>query len=105
MPNIITLYFSTCTSAKSKRFPYRRDDLYAEFKSTTERLKLNPVPLRTVARHITATDLDEADLPSTIIKELMRHPKFSTTECYIHKDTSVMLGAVIEKLKKPVADG
>ena len=102
VPNIILpVLEDLCEGEKDKLLPYRREDFYDEFKKTIELLGLNPELRPYSCRHTTATALDEADLPPTIIKEIMRHTKFSTTERYIHKDTSVMLDAVNEKLKKP----
>ncbi|MFB0921615.1 MAG: tyrosine-type recombinase/integrase [Oscillospiraceae bacterium] len=102
LPDIILpVLEALCEGEKDKLLPYRRDDFYDEFKKTIARLGLNPELRPYSCRHTTATALDEADLPPTIIKEIMRHTKFSTTERYIHKDTSVMLEAVNEKLKKP----
>jgi len=105
LPNIILPVLETlCEGDREKLFAHNRDEFYDGFKSTIERLGLNPDLRPYSCRHTTATALDEADLPPTIIKEIMRHTKFSTTERYIHKDTSVMLEAMNEKLKKPTTD-
>lgn len=101
LPDIILPVLEDLCEAtdKDKFLPYRREDFYTAFKEHIERLGLNPELRPYSCRHTTATALDEADLPPTIIKEVMRHTKFSTTERYIHKDTAVMLEAVNEALK------
>lgn len=45
-------------------------------------------------RHTTATALALGDVAPSVIKQVMRHSKFSTTQRYIHIDTAPMLEAV-----------
>lgn len=50
-------------------------------------------------RHTTATALANKNVNSNMIKEIMRHTKFSTTQHYIHIDTAPMLEALNGALK------
>lgn len=71
----------------------RRDAFYKEFEriviACTGR-KLTPYS----CRHTTATALALGNIAPSVIQEVMRHTKFSTTQRYIHVDTDSMLGAV-----------
>lgn len=71
----------------------RRDEFYKEFErivtGCTGR-KLTPYS----CRHTTATALALGNIAPSVIQEVMRHTKFSTTQRYIHVDTDSMLGAV-----------
>lgn len=71
----------------------RRDDFYKKFEQIvigcTGR-KLTPYS----CRHTTATALALGNIAPSVIQEVMRHTKFSTTQRYIHVDTDSMLGAV-----------
>lgn len=71
------------------------ENFYAEFHKTLERCGIedrNPY----ACRHTTATALSLGNIAPSVIQEIMRHTKFSTTEKYIHKelDTSPMLEAL-----------
>lgn len=83
-----------CKTDSNMLLPISRDVFYSTFTATRDRLGLNPKIRPYSCRHSTATALDEADIPPSIIQEVMRHTKFSTTERYIHRDYSPILDAV-----------
>ena len=51
-------------------------------------------------RHTTASALTLQDIPPSVIQEVMRHTKFTTTQRYIHIGVAPMLDAV-NKFSKP----
>lgn len=73
----------------------RRDAFYDEFHAILARCGIED---RTpyACRHTTATALALGNIAPEVIKEVMRHTKFSTTERYIHKEVDIapMLEAV-----------
>ncbi|MDL2253741.1 tyrosine-type recombinase/integrase [Ruminococcaceae bacterium OttesenSCG-928-I18] len=85
-----------CESTKGEYLlDMNRNDFYDAFHETLTRCKIDD---RTpyVCRHTTATALSLGNIAPDIIREVMRHNNFSTTERYIHKeiDTAPMLDAV-----------
>ncbi len=83
-----------CDFSKSEKLiDIRRETFYKEFErivlSCTGR-KVTPYS----CRHTTATALALGDIAPSVIQEVMRHTKFSTTQRYIHVDTAPMLDAV-----------
>ena len=66
-------------------------DAYHEF---TKRINIRDLPMYS-CRHTTATALAMGtDVAPSIIQKIMRHAKFTTTQRYIHADTSDALGAI-----------
>lgn len=76
----------------------RRDLFYSEFDLTLNRCGCRDLPPYS-CRHTTATALALGNIAPSVIQEVMRHTKFSTTQRYIHIDTAPMLDAVNEILK------
>lgn len=87
-----------------KLWPYSRDDFYDVFNAYKDLTGLNRELRPYSCRHSSATSLDEAGIAPTIIKEIMRHTRFATTEKYIHKDTSAILAEINAKIKKPTTN-
>ena len=77
----------------SKLISIRRDVFYREFDQLLRDCgcrDLTPY----ACRHTTATALALEEVAPSVIKQVMRHSKFSTTQRYIHIDTAPMLRAV-----------
>lgn len=77
-----------------------KDNFYAKYYETLERAgckRLTPYS----CRHTAATSLALENIPPSVIKKIMRHAKYSTTEHYIHIDTAPMLSAVNKLPMKP----
>ncbi len=70
-----------------------KDYFYKEYHATLQRIGCRDLPPYS-CRHTTGTALDRAKLSSTLIQKIMRHAKFSSTQRYIHKDTSDMRAGV-----------
>lgn len=71
----------------------QRNVFYKEFERVVTACtgrKLTPYS----CRHTTATALALGNIAPSIIQEVMRHTKFTTTQHYIHIDTAPMLDAV-----------
>lgn len=91
---VMPVLHDLCAFSKNdKLIDIRRDAFYKEFErivlSCTGR-KVTPYS----CRHTTATALALGNIAPSVIQEVMRHTKFSTTQRYIHVDTSPMLEAV-----------
>lgn len=99
---IIPVLKTMCKTLEGEKFlPMSEDDFYEKFKETMKRCKFKVEHKPYDCRHSTATALALANVSPPVIKEVMRHSKFSTTERYIHVDASPMLQAVNEiKSKK-----
>ncbi len=70
-----------------------RDNFYFTFRETLSRCGCRPLTPYS-CRHTTATALALQDIPPSVIQEVMRHTKFSTTQRYIHVNVAPMLDAV-----------
>lgn len=70
-----------------------RDNFYAEFHATLALCKCRDLTPYS-CRHTTASALALQDIPPSVIQEVMRHTKFTTTQRYIHISVSPMLEAV-----------
>lgn len=66
---------------------------YEEYHIFTDKYKIRDLPVYS-CRHTTATALALAEVRPSVIQKVMRHARFSTTEHYIHPDTSDALAAV-----------
>jgi len=78
-----------CTySSLEKLLTMRRDAFYDEFHVILTRCGVED---RTpyACRHTTATALALGNIAPSVIQEVMRHTKFSTTERYIHKEVDI----------------
>ncbi len=70
-----------------------RDNFYAEFHAALQRAGVRDLTPYS-CRHTTATALALGNIAPSIIQEVMRHTKFSTTQRYIHPDKEAALAAV-----------
>ena len=71
-----------------------RWDFYDAYHEFTKRINIRDLPMYS-CRHTTATALAMGtDVAPSIIQKIMRHAKFTTTQRYIHADTSDALGAI-----------
>jgi len=100
---IVPVLIQLSDAVKDKLWPYKRDDFYAVFNDYIKLMGLNPELRPYSCRHSAATSLDEAGISPTIIQEIMRHTRFSTTERYIHKDMSELLKEINRKIKNPIS--
>lgn len=76
-------------SRKGKVLDMNEDNFYAEFHSAEARCGVRDLKPYS-CRHTTATALALDNVHLTVIKEIMRHSKITTTERYIHPDTMAM---------------
>lgn len=79
-----------------------KDRFYETYYSTLERAgcrRLTPYS----CRHTAATTLALENIPPSVIQQIMRHAKFSTTEKYIHIDVEPMRQAINMLQKKSEA--
>ncbi len=88
-------------SPSAKLLPMNRDNFYKAYHATLEKIGCRDLPPYS-CRHTTGTALDKAKLSATLIQKIMRHAKFSSTQRYIHKDTSDMRAGV-NAIGKPSA--
>lgn len=99
---ILPVLARLCEADSQKLCALRRDDFYDQFNAYRDLMGLR-VSLRPYScRHSSATSLDAAGISPTIIQEIMRHTRFSTTERYIHKDMKTMLAEINAKIKNPM---
>ena len=73
------------TSQKGYIVGMNRDNFYDEYHSALQRAGVRDLPPYS-CRHTTATALALAKTAPSLIQEIMRHTKFSTTQRYIHPD-------------------
>lgn len=89
-------------SPGEKLIHINKDKFYKEYYATLERIgarKLAPYS----CRHTTGTDLAKSAVPPSIIQAIMRHSKITTTQRYIHIDSSAALEGV-NRLSAPSED-
>ena len=70
-----------------------KDKFYAEYHAALQRAGVRDLPPYS-CRHTTATALALGNIAPSIIQEVMRHTKFSTTQRYIHPNSASALAAV-----------
>ena len=70
-----------------------KDNFYAEYHAALARAGVRDLPPYS-CRHTTATALALGNIAPSVIQEVMRHTKFSTTQRYIHPDRDAALAAV-----------
>jgi integrase len=86
----------TRTSPKTGRVvPIGKDKFYKLYHATTEKIGIRDLKPYS-CRHTTATALALGDtvLAPSVIQAVMRHSKFSTTQRYIHPDSTSKVAAV-----------
>ena len=70
-----------------------KDKFYSEYHSAMVRTGVRDLPPYS-CRHTTATALALGNIAPSVIQKVMRHTKFSTTQRYIHPDTTSVHKAV-----------
>ncbi len=70
-----------------------KDKFYSEYHASLQRAGVRDLPPYS-CRHTTATALALGNIAPSVIQEVMRHTKFSTTQRYIHPDSASALAAV-----------
>jgi integrase len=91
-------------SSGDKLIHINKDKFYEVYYSALDRAgcrRLTPYS----CRHTAATTLALENIPPSVIQQIMRHSKFSTTEKYIHINIDPMLEAVNKLAKKASENG
>lgn len=103
LPDIILPVLRTLCelSSTSKILKYRRDKFYDEFGAMIARYKLRPELRPYSCRHTTGTALALSETPLLKIKDVMRHSKITTTQRYVHLDTTPLISAANEAYSTP----
>ena len=70
-----------------------KDNFYEEYHKTLGRVGVRDLPPYS-CRHTTATALALGNIAPSVIQEVMRHTKFTTTQRYIHPDNSASHAAI-----------
>ena len=73
--------------------PINKDNFYSRYYAALEEANVQRLPPY-ACRHTTATALALSNVAPSVIQEVMRHTKFTTTQRYIHPDTESMSKAV-----------
>lgn len=82
----------------NKLLPMGKNQFYDEYKATLERLGCRQLPPYS-CRHTTATALALGNIAPSVIQEVMRHSKITTTQKYIHIGSQPMIDAVNTLMK------
>ena len=70
-----------------------KDNFYKQYHAATVRASVRDLDPYS-CRHTTATALALGNIAPSVIQEVMRHTKFTTTQRYIHPDTAAAHAAV-----------
>jgi len=81
------------TSRKGYVLNMNEDNFYKNYHAALEQAGVQDLPPYS-CRHTTATALALGNIAPSVIQEVMRHTKFSTTQRYIHPDTAAARAAV-----------
>lgn len=96
-PDMISPVLSDLAENSKSRAGYlvgmNRDNFYSEYHAALQRARVTDLPPYS-CRHTTATALALGNIAPSVIQEVMRHTKFSTTQRYIHPDTKSAHGAI-----------
>lgn len=84
---VVENLIATSESRQGYLLGMNTDNFYEEYHACLQRIGVRDLPPYS-CRHTTATSLDRAAVQPTVIKEIMRHTKFATTQRYIHQDMS-----------------
>lgn len=91
---VVPVLADLCAFSKGQKIiTQNKDNFYAEYYATLERLGCQKLPPYS-CRHTTATACALDGILPSVIQKIMRHTRFSTTERYIHVDTGPMLEAL-----------
>ena len=96
-PDVIHPVLRTMIESSASKEGYvvgmNRDNFYSEYHAALKRAGVRDLPPYS-CRHTTATALAMGNIAPSVIKEVMRHTNFSTTQRYIHPDSEDALEAV-----------
>ena len=96
-PNLLEPVIHNLIETSSVRSGYvvglNKDKFYEEYHKALKKAGVRDLPPYS-CRHTTATALALGNIAPSIIQEVMRHTKFSTTQRYIHTDSASALEAV-----------
>lgn len=96
-PNMIAPVLSDLIERSKSRSGYvigmNKDNFYGEYHAALQRAGVRNLPPYS-CRHTTATALALGNIAPSVIQEVMRHTKFSTTQRYIHPDNASSHAAV-----------
>lgn len=89
-PDMIAPVVSVLSESSASKAGYllgmNKDKFYNEYHAALQRAGVRDLPPYS-CRHTTATALALGNIAPSVIQEVMRHTKFSTTQRYIHPDT------------------
>ena len=83
---VISALSESSTSKAGYLLGMNKDKFYDEYHAALQRAGVRDLPPYS-CRHTTATALALGNIAPSVIQEVMRHTKFSTTQRYIHPDT------------------
>lgn len=96
-PDLIAPVLEDLVEHSASRIGYilgmNKDNFYKEYYKSLEKAEVRGLPPYS-CRHTTATALALGNIAPSVIQEVMRHSKFSTTQRYIHPDTKSAHDAV-----------
>ena len=96
-PDLLEPVIRSLIETSSSRSGYvvglNKDKFYTEYHAALQRAGVRDLPPYS-CRHTTATALALGNIAPSVIQEVMRHTKFSTTQRYIHPDSASALAAV-----------
>ena len=106
-PEMIAPVLSVLAENSKSRAGYvlglSKDDFYTAYHAALKSAGVRDLPPYS-CRHTTATALALGNIAPSVIQEVMRHTKFSTTQRYIHPDRSSAHAAINTMSKGKVSD-
>ena len=90
---VIRHLIDTSPSSAGYVLGMNKDTFYEEYHATLQRIGIRDLPPYS-CRHTTATALALGNIAPSVIQEVMRHTKFTTTQRYIHPDSAAAREAV-----------
>ena len=93
LESVIRHLIETSTSRAGYVVGLNKDKFYDEYHAALHKAEVRDLPPYS-CRHTTATALALGNIAPSVIQEVMRHTKFSTTQRYIHPDSASALAAV-----------
>lgn len=106
-PDMIAPVLSNLIDTSKSRSGYlvgmNKDKFYEEYHAALKRAGVRDLPPYS-CRHTTATALALGNIAPSVIQEVMRHTKFSTTQRYIHPDSESSHAAINSLGKRKVLE-
>lgn len=93
---LVAVLADLCERSESRKgyvVVMNKDRFYKEYYAALERAGVRSLPPYS-CRHTTATALALGNIAPSVIQQVMRHAKFTTTQRYIHPDRASALAAV-----------